>query len=143
MTRQTKHFVRSLLRSLPGKVAGLLLVCTLPLLGQYTTATLVGTVHDPSGAVVPGAMVTALNVATNFAQTFTTSDTGEFLFPRLPVGSYNLEVEKPGFGGYLQSGIVLTVNDTTTQDVTLTVGATAQQVRVSANATWLQPAPRH
>jgi Carboxypeptidase regulatory-like domain len=135
MTIQAKRLVPSLLRSFRRKVLGIVFVWALPLLGQYTTATLGGTVHDPSGAVVPGAMVTALNVATNFAQTFTTSDTGEFLFPRLPVGNYNLEVEKPGFGGYVQSGIVLTVNETTTQDVTLTVGATAQQVRVSANAT--------
>src|SRR5580704_1866201 len=105
-----RYFTQSHLRDLTVKAAGLLIACALPLLGQYTTATLLGTVRDPSGAVVPGALVTAQNVATNFVQTFITSDAGQYVFPQLPVGQYTLKVERPGFMGYVQSGIVLSVN---------------------------------
>jgi len=129
-----RYFTQSHLRDLTVKAAELLLACALPLLGQYTTATLVGTVHDPSGAVVPAALVTAQNVGTNFAQTFITSDAGQYVFPQLPVGKYTLKVERSGFMGYVQSGIVLGVNQTITQDVMLVLGGEAQKVSVSANA---------
>src|SRR5262245_27148458 len=62
-----------------------------------TSAILTGRVEDASGAVVSGASITALNLATNQRQTATTDRDGRYRFPYLQVGSYNLLVEAPGF----------------------------------------------
>jgi hypothetical protein len=105
---------------------------------QYTTASLSGTVRDSTGAVVPDARVTARNTETGFAQTVASDATGSFLFSRLPVGSYELRVEKQGFTTYLQSGIQLTVDRMATQNVTLQVGAVTEQVTVQAEAELIQ-----
>ena len=86
---------------------------------QFTTASLGGTVTDASGAVVTDARVTARNTETGFQQTATTTSAGAFIVPRLPVGSYELRVEKPGFALYVQSGITLVVNQAATVTITL------------------------
>ena len=115
----------------------LVLVATLaglPLAAQYTTASLGGTVRDPAGGVIPEATVTVQNEATGFTRTVATLPNGEFLFPSLPVGQYKLTVSKAGFTTYVQTGIVLTVNQAATLTVTLKVGAVTQEVNVSANA---------
>ncbi len=106
----------------------------IPAAGQYTTASLGGTVEDPAGAVVPDATVTVQNEGTGLTRTVTSQPNGEFLFPALPVGNYKLTVAKPGFTTYVQTGIVLTVNEAATQIVTLKVGAVTQEVTVAANA---------
>src|SRR5690606_41977136 len=67
---------------------------TVPLYGQYTTASLGGTVTDETGAVLPGAPVTVNNVDTAFTENTLTDDRGNYLFPRLPVGQYQLTVER-------------------------------------------------
>jgi len=115
----------------------LVLVATLaglPLAAQYTTASLGGTVQDPAGGVIPEATVTVQNEAMGFTRTIATLPNGEFLFPSLPVGQYKLTVSKAGFTTYVQTGIVLTVNQAATLTVTLKVGAVTQEVNVSANA---------
>jgi len=109
----------------------------IPLWAQYTTASLGGTVEDPAGAVVPGAVVTVQNEGTGLTRGTTSQPNGEFLFPTLPIGNYKLSVTKPGFTTYVQTGIVLTLNQAANQVVRLTVGAVTQQVTVSANATVL------
>ncbi len=101
---------------------------------QFTTASLSGNVLDASGAAVPGAKVGVVNLETGFTQAVITGSTGEYLFPRLPVGSYKLTVEKEGFSTYTQSGIQLAVNQAATQAVTLNVGSIAQQVAVTGDA---------
>jgi hypothetical protein len=106
----------------------------IPAAGQYTTASFGGTVLDPAGAVVPDATVTVQNEGTGLTRTVTTQPNGEFLFPALPVGNYRLTVTKPGFTTYVQTGIVLTVNQAATQIVSLKVGAVTQEVTVAANA---------
>jgi len=106
----------------------------IPAAAQYTTASLGGTVEDPAGAVVPDATVTAQNEGTGFTRTVTSQPNGEFLFSALPIGNYKLTVTKSGFTTYVQTGIILTVNQAATQTVRLNVGAVTQQVTVSANA---------
>jgi hypothetical protein len=120
--------------------AALLLACLCfaPAWAQYTTASLGGTVTDATGAVVPDATVTVRNVQTGFSQQATTTEAGAFLFPRLPVGEYELRVEKAGFSSYIQAGITLTVNEAATQSVTLSVGEVTQSVKVEANAELVQ-----
>ncbi|MGH9326575.1 MAG: carboxypeptidase regulatory-like domain-containing protein, partial [Terriglobia bacterium] len=108
------------------------------LVAQFTTASLAGNVTDSSGAVVPGAKITLVNTDTGASQTTLTTSTGGYLFPRLPVGRYKLRTEKAGFITYVQSGIVLTVNQAASQPIALKVGAVTQQVNVSANAELVQ-----
>src|SRR5690606_33954786 len=113
-------------------------VSTVPLYAQYTTASLGGTVTDETGAVLPGAQVTVSNVDTAFTENTLTDDRGNYLFPRLPVGQYQLTVEMPGFRSYVQSGITLAVNQAATQNVTLQVGEIGEQVTVQASAELLE-----
>ncbi len=107
--------------------------CT-SLFGQFTTASLGGTVSDPSGASVPDARITVRNLATGFVQSTDSGTTGSYLFSRLPIGSYEMRVEKAGFGTFVQSGIRLTVDQMATQNVTLTIGLVSEQVSVQAEA---------
>jgi hypothetical protein len=103
-------------------------------MGQFTTARLSGIVADRESAAVPDATVTVLEVQTGYKQTVTTGSAGEYLFPSLPVGSYQLTVDKSGFASYIQNGIVLTVGQTATANVPLQMGQVSQQVTVNANA---------
>lgn len=108
------------------------LVWNAPAFAQFTTASLNGVVVDQSGAAVPGAKVTVTNTATGFESTITSGETGLYVFPRLPVGSYTLRVEITGFSTYIQEGIVLTVNQSATQNVSLKVGELTEKVLVTA-----------
>ena len=110
------------------------LLASLPLFAQFTTARLSGRVVDPSGAAVPEATVTVQNTGTGVSRSAKTGTAGDYLFPALPVGNYKLTVEKSGFQTYVQSGIVLTVNQAATQDVSLKIGTTTERVTVSSNA---------
>ena len=109
-----------------------------PLRAQLTTASLGGIVTDSSGAVVPGANVTVRNTGTALTKSMPAGNDGSYLFPVLPVGAYTLTVEKAGFKTYSQSGIVLAVNQSVTQEVMLQVGATSEQVTVAANAAMVE-----
>ena len=109
-------------------------LCTMPLVAQFTTASLAGTIVDTSGAVMPGATVTVSNVDTGLTVSVTTEPTGAYLFSRLPIGNYQLTVETAGFSTYIQAGITLTVNQVASQDVTLQVGQVSEQVTVEAEA---------
>jgi hypothetical protein len=115
-------------------VAGVFALCASPLEAQYTTASLGGNVVDPNNAVLPQSRVVVRNVQTGFAQTAITDETGAFLFPRLPVGSYELRVERSGFSTYLQTGITLTVNQAANQTVVMQIGQVTEQVTVQADA---------
>jgi len=64
---------------------------------QFENGSLVGTISDSSGAVIPGAKVVATNTATGVALTRTTDGAGEFQFPSLRVGVYRIEASKEGF----------------------------------------------
>jgi hypothetical protein len=102
--------------------------------GQYTTASLGGTVSDSTGAAVPEARVTVRNTDTGFALNTASDATGAYLFSRLPLGTYELRVERTGFSTHVQSGIRLTVDQMATQNVTLQVGQLTEQVTVQAQA---------
>jgi hypothetical protein len=115
-------------------------------LAMSTTATwaqagggsMVGTVHDPAGAVVPNATVTITNTDTNSNYPVTTNGDGRFLYPQLPVGTYKVAVAAPGFKEAVQSGITVSIGTTSTLDMTLQVGQTSQSVTVTANAQQIQ-----
>jgi hypothetical protein len=115
-------------------IAVVALLCAGSAFGQFTTASLAGAVLDASGGSLPEAKVTVRNVDTGFTQTASTDTAGAFLFSRLPVGTYQLTVEKQGFTTYVQSGIRLTVNEVANQTVTMQVGQLSEKVTVEANA---------
>ncbi|MFN7999066.1 MAG: carboxypeptidase regulatory-like domain-containing protein [Bryobacteraceae bacterium] len=101
---------------------------------QYTTATLGGTVSDPSGASVADARVTVRNTETGLQKETPSGLNGAFTFTALPVGHYQLTVEKAGFTRYVQSGIILVLDQTANVPVRLNVGDISQQVTVAADA---------
>ncbi|MBM3798208.1 MAG: transposase, partial [Acidobacteria bacterium] len=103
-----------------------------PITAQYTTASLGGTVTDSSAAAVPEARITVRNTATGFTQETVSAADGAFIFSRLPLGTYELRVERAGFNTYAQSGIRLTVDQMATQNVVLQVGQLTEQVTVQA-----------
>ncbi len=109
-----------------------------PILIAQSTANIVGTVKDSSGAAVPSAKVTAVNVQTGLRQARESGSEGAYSMPLLPVGQYRLEVEKEGFQRYVQSGITLAVNDNATIDITLAVGSLAESVTVTGAAPLLE-----
>ncbi len=101
---------------------------------QFTTASLSGTVRDSSGGGVPDAAVNILNVQTGFTLDVRTNTTGVFLFPRLPVGTYILRVEKQGFSAYVQDQIALTVDQSANLSITLQIGQLSDEVTVTGAA---------
>ncbi len=106
---------------------------SLPVLAQVS-ATLSGRITDQSGAVVQGATVTAKDTDTDISRTSITDAAGRYELPGLPVGRYEVEVQKNGFAEALRSGIVLVVGQDATADLTLKVGDVNEQVRVVADA---------
>ena len=113
--------------------AFLLLCLAVSLPAQFTTASLAGTVLDSTGASIPEATVIVRNTDTGFTQTVKSGPTGAFLFSRLPIGAYELRVEKEGFGTYVQSGIGLTVDRAANVPVSLQVGRITDQVTVTGD----------
>jgi len=97
-----------------------------------------GTVTDPSGAAVPNAKVIAMQTQTNLVRTTFSGSEGTYALPDLPVGPYRLEVQASGFQTWVQTGIVLQVNDNPAIDVRLPLGQVVQQVEIQANANMVQ-----
>jgi hypothetical protein len=112
-----------------------------PLRSQVITASLEGTVLDPSGAAVPKASVTVVNTSTNLeARTVTGSD-GRYSFPSLPPGGpYTITVAGSGFNTEVRTGITLEVNQSLRLDFTLRLGATTETVQVTAAAPLIESA---
>ncbi|HUA82397.1 MAG TPA: carboxypeptidase-like regulatory domain-containing protein [Bryobacteraceae bacterium] len=120
------------------RLALLALCCGSALLAQRDLATLVGTVKDPSGAVVPKATVKITNSATNEVYTVTTNDAGEFVRPALRPSTYSVSVTAPGFQTAQQNNVVLLSGARTGVDITLVVGNVGQTVEVQSAAPLLQ-----
>jgi hypothetical protein len=102
--------------------------------GQEVTASITGTVSDPSGAAVPGAAVTATSTERGLSYTATTNDSGLYRIAQLPVGTYTLRVEKSGFAVATHPAFVLTLNQVARIDTTMKVGQTSETVEVTAAA---------
>src|SRR6476659_9497339 len=98
------------------------------------TAQISGTVTDPSGAVLPGAGITATQTETGSVRNSVSNETGSYVLPNLPLGAYKLEVVLPGFRTFVRTGIVLQVNSNPVVNVTLEVGQRTELVEVQANA---------
>src|SRR5512139_2160298 len=97
-------------------------------------AQLTGTVVDQSGGALPGVEVTVSQTATGMTRFVITAEKGEYVFTNLPVGPYKLTAKLSGFNVFEQTGIVLTVGDTRSVNVTMTVGGLEETVHVQADA---------
>jgi hypothetical protein len=102
-----------------------------PGFAQVTTATVVGTVTDNTGAAVVNAQVEITNADTGLARGGETNTSGQYRFDLLPIGDYVLDVTAPGFKKYDQKGVVLTINQVATVDVTLAIGSISETVNVT------------
>ncbi len=109
-----------------------------PAYSQVLYGSIVGTVEDSSGAVVPGANITLTNTATNITREFTADEQGRYNAVSVPAGTYDMTVTQSGFRTLTRSGIVVTINNVTRANVQLEVGQVTDQVTVSASAAVLQ-----
>lgn len=98
---------------------------------QVDTASVVGAVKDPSGAAISNAQVTLTNVATGEKQTTNANTGGNYAFPYVRVGSYEISAEASGFKRAVVTGIVLNVQDRKEVDIALQLGTTNQEIRVN------------
>src|SRR5438128_11370536 len=103
-------------------------------MSQLPTATILGTVKDLTGAVIPGALTTAKNVETGLTRTGVSAEDGSYRLSALPVGAYEVRVELPGFRTELRSGLTLTVSQEAVVNFTLQPGAVEQTVVVTEDA---------
>src|SRR5437870_1668799 len=101
---------------------------------QGGTATILGTVRDTSGALIPGVSITIKHTDSGLTRTVTSSETGNYTAPALPVGPYEVTAMIPGFKQQVRSGINLVVGQQAVVDLTLEVGAAAEQITVSEEA---------
>src|SRR5437870_8256066 len=136
-TWHLRNFWRSKMRTLASVAKIVVLGISLGVFGwaqAVSTSQINGTVQDASGAVLPGAEITATQTDTGAVRMTVSNETGSYVLPGLPVGPYKLEVSLPGFRTFIQSGIVLQVNSSTAVNAVLNVGQVSETVEVQANA---------
>ncbi len=98
-----------------------------------STGTIRGTVFDATGAVLPGAVVTATNPATGVVRSTVTGPNGQYLLPQLNPATYQLQASAPGFEKERANEVVLTVGQVVTLDGHLVVGSNGEVVEVNGN----------
>ena len=99
---------------------------------------MLGNIKDASDAAVPAAEVTVRQSGTGFSRQTQTNEAGQFQFPALPGGLYEITVAKTGFTTYSAKGLNIAVNAATRVDATLQIGAVAESVNVEAAPPALQ-----
>ena len=106
---------------------------------QVVYASIHGTVTDSSGAVIPGATVTALNTSTGISTTITTDSKGYYIFPELHIGGpYTVSVDKSGFQSFKSTGLMLNLNAARQIDATLQAGSVSQTIEVTTATVQVQ-----
>ncbi len=113
-------------------------VLSQPARAQVLYGSIVGTVLDPSGGVVPGAAITVSNAATGLVRETRADEAGRFSLMNVLPGTYELKVTANGFRQYSRKGVEVTINTVTRADVRLEVGTLAEAVTVAAAAVMLQ-----
>ena len=116
----------------------LALLCAGAAFSQAVNGTIVGTVTDTSGGVVAGAKVTLTEVNTKIVHSGVTNQTGNYEFPDLPPGTYDVAAELAGFKKEVKAGVVLEANNSPRVDLKMQPGDVSQTVEVMANAATLQ-----
>src|SRR5262245_7050159 len=101
---------------------------------QTSTATIIGTVKDTSGALVAGVSITVKHTESGLTRSVVSGERGGYNVPLLPVGAYEITTTMPGFKQAVRSGINLVVGQEAVVDLTLEVGANSEQVTVTEEA---------
>jgi hypothetical protein len=114
--------------------AFLVILSVVPCSAQVATGNVRGTVSDSTGAMLPNSSVTIANTKTGFLRTVTTNERGDFNAPSVPIGTYDVTVELPGFQKMILTGIELRVDQTATLPIELKPGAVSDSVEVTASA---------
>lgn len=116
-------------------LAALLTICASAISAQNVTGTILGTVYDSKGGVVPNVKVTVTNMDQKVdVRTVMSDEHGQYVAPLLPIGHYSVTAEIAGFRKVMQTGVVLNVNDRLAINITLEVGAVSESVSVEADA---------
>jgi hypothetical protein len=109
-----------------------------PASAQVLYGSVVGTVEDPSGAVVPGATLSLTNVATGSVREILSDEQGRYTAANLPAGTYTITASGPGFRTLTRTGVEVTINTVTRVALRLEVGQLSDQVTVIGSAAMLQ-----
>src|SRR4051812_17921426 len=97
---------------------------------QTPVGTITGSIHDPSGASVGQAKVTARNLGTNISREVVSAAEGDYTIPLLPPGQYEVSAEAPGFRRAVRTGITLEIAQTVRLEFGLELGQTSDTVQV-------------
>src|ERR1051325_4491094 len=116
----------------------LLLALVAPAFAQQTTATLLGTVSDSSGATVAGVAIQVASLATNVTREALTDGNGAYSLPNLPPGVYRVTATKAGFQASRAESVTLQVEQVARLDIKLQVGSVNETITVDASAAVLQ-----
>jgi Carboxypeptidase regulatory-like domain/TonB dependent receptor/TonB-dependent Receptor Plug Domain len=119
-------------------IVAMCVLAAMPSFAQFDTAEVLGTVRDKTGAVVPKAAVTLLNIDTGIQAKTTADDSGNFDFSNVRIGTYKLTAEAKGFSTEVASGITVNVGARQRVDFSLAVGAVTETVEVSGAAAALE-----
>jgi hypothetical protein len=134
--RQPRNTSTSL--AFAGAVFVSILLTAASALAQGATATVRGTIQDPTGGVLPGATVTATNTGTKAVHTTVSDDRGQYLLAGLFPGTYDIKVELSGFKTYEQQALTLSPTDNRGIDVRLEIGAQTETVTVTSQLEVIQ-----
>jgi hypothetical protein len=118
--------------------ASLFVLLASPVEAQVLYGSIVGTVNDPTGAVVPGATITISDKSTGQSRETTTNEAGQYSLSNVIAGTYELKVAKAGFRLYTATNVAATINNVARVDVRLDVGTANEQITVAANGSLLQ-----
>ena len=122
----------------PIALLALLVLFTSAAFGQVTSADILGTVTDATGAVVPNATVVLNNIGTNEKRTQNTNASGDYTFSLLPVGHYSISVKAAGFQSQIVKDLSVEAGDRARSDIHLALGAESTTIEVTASTPLLQ-----
>ena len=112
------------------KALGFILLWAALLQGQTTSTEILGTVTDPTGALIAGAQVTVLRTATGQKRVTITTATGDYSFPLIDIGEYEVTCSAPGFKTEVRRGIVLQLQEKARIDFQMQVGEQVETVEI-------------
>ena len=139
-SRQSARRSKPLSRKMLGAIGAMVLCFGMGATGhaQLSTADILGTVTDPTGAVIPQAKVVVTNKETNVSRSVTTDASGNYDVSLLPVGTYTVKVDSPGFKSTAVADLAVEAGDRARADVKLQTGNVGETVSVEAETPLLQ-----
>lgn len=113
-------------------------LCSVAMWAQAVNGTIVGTITDASGAVVPSAKISLMEVNTNLSRSASASESGSYSFTNIPQGKYTVSVEQTGFRKATRENVEVTINSTVRVDLQLQPGQISEQITITGELPALQ-----